>query len=152
MQAQTKNYTFSSSAPFQAGGPAVSSQTLIPSSAPGHRPCRHRLSPRQAPRVGVSHRLVYPYTARTAIRYNPLVPTVLRTGPYRFYFYSHEPNEPAHVHVDRDELSAKFWIAPVALARNFGFTTVELRKVQSLVEDHQRHLLEEWNGHFGFES
>src|ERR1700719_1665902 len=30
MQAQTKKRTFSSSAPFQAGGPAVSSQTLIP--------------------------------------------------------------------------------------------------------------------------
>jgi hypothetical protein len=108
MQARTKNYTFSSLAPFQAGGLAVSSQTLIPGSSPGHRPCRHRLSPRQAPRVGVFHRLVYPYAARTAIRYNPLVPTVLRTGPYRFYFYSHEPNEPAHVHVDRDSYRRSF--------------------------------------------
>src|SRR6266581_2671996 len=34
------------------------------------------------------------------------VPTVLRTGPYRFYFYSHEPNGPRHVHVDRDDLCA----------------------------------------------
>ena len=39
-----------------------------------------------------------------------LMPTVLRTGPYRFYFYSHEPNEPPHVHIDRDDLSAKFWL------------------------------------------
>ena len=38
------------------------------------------------------------------------VPTVLRSGPYRFYFYSHEPNEPPHVHVDRDDDSAKFWL------------------------------------------
>jgi len=36
------------------------------------------------------------------------MPTVLRSGPYRFYFYSHEPNEPPHVHVDRDDQSAKF--------------------------------------------
>jgi hypothetical protein len=36
------------------------------------------------------------------------MPTVLRDGPYRFYFYSHEPNEPPHVHVDRDDRSAKF--------------------------------------------
>ena len=34
-------------------------------------------------------------------------PTVLREGPYRFYFYSHEPNEAPHVHVDRDDQSAK---------------------------------------------
>ena len=44
------------------------------------------------------------------------MPTVLRSGPYRFYFYSHEPNEPPHVHVDRDDLSAKFWLQPVGLA------------------------------------
>jgi hypothetical protein len=42
-------------------------------------------------------------------------------GPYRFYFYSHEPNEPPHIHVDRDDLSAKFWIDPAGLARNLGF-------------------------------
>ena len=52
------------------------------------------------------------------------MPTVLRSGPYRVYFYSHEPDEPPHVHVDRDDQSAKFWLAPVALARNFGFSPV----------------------------
>ncbi|MGA7878350.1 MAG: DUF4160 domain-containing protein, partial [Desulfoferrobacter sp.] len=35
-----------------------------------------------------------------------MAPVVLRSGPYRFYFYSHEPDEPPHVHVDRDEQSA----------------------------------------------
>ena len=49
------------------------------------------------------------------------MPTVLRSGSYRFYFYSHEPNEPPHIHVDRDDLSAKFWLHPVQLERNFGF-------------------------------
>ncbi len=36
------------------------------------------------------------------------MPTVLRTGPYRFYFHSHEPNEPPQMHIDREDLSAKF--------------------------------------------
>jgi hypothetical protein len=54
------------------------------------------------------------------------VPTVLRSGPYRVYFFSHEPNEPPHVHVDRDEQSAKFWLKPVGLALNLGFSPVEL--------------------------
>lgn len=79
-------------------------------------------------------------------------PTVLTTGPYGFYFYSHEPNEPPHVHVDRDNLSAKFWLKPVALARNFGFSAIELRRVESLVEEHQVKLLEAWHGHFGIDS
>jgi hypothetical protein len=77
------------------------------------------------------------------------MPTILRTGPYRFYFYSHEPNEPPHVHVDRDALSAKFWINPVGLARNLGFNSRELRRLQFLVVEHQAEFLEAWNGHFG---
>ena len=76
------------------------------------------------------------------------MPTLQRIGPYRFYFYSHEPNEPAHIHVDRDELSAKFWLQPVTLARNLGFGATELGKVQSLVEEHQAGFLEAWNGYF----
>ena len=77
------------------------------------------------------------------------MPTVLRSGPYRFYFYSHEPNEPPHVHVDRDDLSAKFWLAPVALARNFGFNTIELNRLYAIINRHREELLETWNGYFG---
>jgi hypothetical protein len=77
------------------------------------------------------------------------MPTVLRTGPYRFYFYSHEPNEPPHVHVDRDDLSAKFWLQSVGLARNFGFSPKALRRLQRLVTQHQGEFLEAWHGHFG---
>lgn len=58
------------------------------------------------------------------------MPTVLRVGPDRFYFVSHDLiHEPSHVHIDRDELSAKFWLSPVALARNLGFSANELRKI-----------------------
>ena len=35
------------------------------------------------------------------------MPTVLRIASYRFYFFSHEPNESPHVHVDRGEASLK---------------------------------------------
>jgi Domain of unknown function (DUF4160) len=77
------------------------------------------------------------------------MPTVMRIGPYRFYFYSHEPNEPPHIHVDRDDLSAKFWLQPVGLARNFGFPAKELRRLQKLVMKHQAEFLEAWHGHFG---
>ena len=76
------------------------------------------------------------------------MPTLWRHGPYRFYIYSNETNEPPHVHVDRDELSAKFWLNPVTLARNFGFSAREVRTIQSLVTEHNGELLEGWNGHF----
>ncbi|HEV8242135.1 MAG TPA: DUF4160 domain-containing protein [Thermoanaerobaculia bacterium] len=80
------------------------------------------------------------------------MPTVLRHGPYRFYFYSHEPHESAHVHVDRDDASAKFWLGPVGLARNFGFRPHELRQLERLVTEHRRELLEEWHGYHRDES
>ena len=74
------------------------------------------------------------------------MPTVLRSGPYRFYFFSHEPNEPPHVHVDRDDRSAKFWLDPVGLARNLGFSAHELRDIDRILREHEQELLEAWNG------
>ena len=76
------------------------------------------------------------------------MPTVLKTGPYRLFFYSHEPNEPPHVHIDRDEQTCKFWLDPVALARNLGFTARELRDIENLIINNQQELLEAWNEYF----
>lgn len=77
------------------------------------------------------------------------MPTVLRIGPYRFYFFSHETAEPPHVHIDRENISAKFWLTPVSVARNFGYDAQELNKLFKLVVEHQKYLLEAWNGYFG---
>ena len=79
------------------------------------------------------------------------MPTVLRTGSYRIYFFCHETTEPPHVHVDRERFSAKFWLQPIGLARNLGFSARELRRLQSLIREHQRELLEAWHGYFGHE-
>lgn len=76
-------------------------------------------------------------------------PVALRSGPYRIYFYSHEPNEPPHVHVDRDDLSAKFWLAPVSLAFNLGFSAQELRRIERIIEDNQPHQREAWREFHG---
>jgi hypothetical protein len=77
------------------------------------------------------------------------MPTVLRVHGYRLYFYSHEPNEPPHIHVDRGGSSAKFWLQTVALARNLGYSAHELNEVYRLVRAHRQVLLEAWHGYFG---
>ncbi len=77
------------------------------------------------------------------------MPTVLRSGPYRLYFYSHDGGEPPHIHVDRDRFFAKFWLAPVELARNLGFGAVELRRIERLVVEHENSLLDSWHDYFG---
>lgn len=77
------------------------------------------------------------------------MPTVLREDGFRVYFFSHEPNEPPHVHIDRGGGSAKFWLDPPALARSAGFSARELNRVLSLVRENRSRLLEAWHGYFG---
>ncbi|MCC5793933.1 MAG: DUF4160 domain-containing protein [Chromatiales bacterium] len=77
------------------------------------------------------------------------MPTVLRSGPYRLFWYSNEGMEPPHVHVDRAGCSAKFWLQPVAVARNSGFPSQqEVWRIQKLVRPHQRQFLEQWHEYF----
>ena len=44
------------------------------------------------------------------------MPTVMRIGPYRFFFYSNENDEPRHVHVRAGDDEAKFWLESLSLA------------------------------------
>ncbi|MCX6898946.1 MAG: DUF4160 domain-containing protein [Verrucomicrobia bacterium] len=69
------------------------------------------------------------------------MPTVLRIGPYRFHFYSRENLEPPHIHVSRDDYEVKFWLQPVALAMNYGFSAAELRTIERHVKEHCETLL-----------
>lgn len=77
------------------------------------------------------------------------MPTILRVGPYRFYFYANEGTEPIHVHVNRESLSAKFWVRPVRLARSGGFRPAELARIQAIVCEHENLIVEKWNEYFG---
>jgi hypothetical protein len=57
------------------------------------------------------------------------MPTVLCLGPYRFFFYGDDREEPPHVHVEREDHLAKFWLEPVRLQRSVGFGRVEIPAV-----------------------
>ena len=83
------------------------------------------------------------------MKYDVVMPTILRVGPYRFFFYSGDGGEPPHVHVVRDDDEAKFWLHPIRLERSRGFTRRELRDIELLVITHQQDLLEAWNDFFG---
>ncbi|WP_404300278.1 DUF4160 domain-containing protein [Alicycliphilus denitrificans] len=77
------------------------------------------------------------------------MPTVLRIGAYRFFFYSNEKGEPRHIHVQQQNMLAKFWLQPVALANSSGFSAQDLRKLSELVTTHQTTFTEAWNEFFG---
>lgn len=76
------------------------------------------------------------------------MPTVLRIKGYRFFFFSRDCSEPAHVHVARSDDYAKFWLEPVGLAHNAGFRSNELAEIRRLIEEHHPLLRERWNEHF----
>jgi hypothetical protein len=77
------------------------------------------------------------------------VPTIARLGPYRFFFYSSDRGEPRHVHVERENMIAKFWLAGPSLAESKGFTAHELRTVARVVAEHRDEFIEAWDEHFG---
>jgi Domain of unknown function (DUF4160) len=72
------------------------------------------------------------------------MPTIARVGPYRVFFFSNEDLEPPHVHIERDESLAKFWLDPVDLVTRGSFPTHELNKLLKLVVEHQHEWLEKW--------
>jgi hypothetical protein len=77
------------------------------------------------------------------------MPTVLRIGALRFYFYSHEPNEPPHIHVDRGEATIKVWLGSLEVAKSRGFRAHEIGGIVAMVENHRADLLEAWHDYFG---
>ncbi len=77
------------------------------------------------------------------------MPTVLRWGPYRAFFYSNEGGEPAHVHVRAGDKEAKFWLNDVALAINAGFPAREIGDIIRHLRQNCESLLSAWNEYFG---
>lgn len=78
------------------------------------------------------------------------MPTVLRVGPYRFFFYAGDRDEPEHIHVERDEKIAKFWLNPIRLQSSGGFDRIEISKLHKIINEKRIKLMEAWNEYFGY--
>ena len=75
-------------------------------------------------------------------------PTVFRYKNYRFFFFSREEAR-RHIHVESPAGECKFWLEPViALAENKGLSTVELKKIQNVIEEHVNEITGAWKKHF----
>jgi hypothetical protein len=73
------------------------------------------------------------------------MPSILRIQGYRFFFFSLEGTEPAHIHVEHGNKVAKFWLNPVNLASSYSF---ELAKIRNIIIEHRTLFLEKWNEFF----
>lgn len=82
------------------------------------------------------------------MRYPYNMPTVLILKGYRFFFFSLDRVEPVHIHVEKGDSYAKFWLTPISLARSKGFRQHELTEIRKIVERKHKLFLEKWNEHF----
>lgn len=76
------------------------------------------------------------------------MPTILRVGRYRFFFFSNENNEPPHIHIKAESDQAKFWLNPIELATSHGFKAQELNEIEKIIGEHLQELIEAWHEYF----
>ncbi len=79
------------------------------------------------------------------------MPTVLRAGRYRLFFYADEGFEPPHVHIESAEKRAKFWLVPIEETWNDGFRRSEMKEIERIIRVQINLLLEAWNDFFAGE-
>jgi hypothetical protein len=77
------------------------------------------------------------------------MPTILRIEGLRFYFFSHEPNEPPHVHIDKAGSTMKVWLENLKVAKSRGFRGNGRNAILTHVEEHRAMMLEAWHEYFG---
>ena len=77
------------------------------------------------------------------------MPTVLRVGPYRFFYYSSDGNEPRPIHVERDASLAKFWLDPVGVEYSVGLSAAEIRRIGRIIVGQRQVFLRHWDEYFG---
>jgi hypothetical protein len=76
------------------------------------------------------------------------MPTILKIGAFRFFFYAGDRLEPPHVHIERDQNTCKFWIDPVMFCKSHGFSRNEINLIYKMVFENKDHLLRSWNEYF----
>lgn len=68
---------------------------------------------------------------------------------YRFFFYSFDCNEPKHIHVQRERMVCKFWLEPIVLSNNHGFSSKELNFIRKTIYNYRNKIVEAWDEHCG---
>lgn len=69
------------------------------------------------------------------------MPTLFRAGPYRLFMFMSDCQESHHVHVEGNDGEAKFWLRPVSLAENVGYSPREIHRIRKVVESERARLI-----------
>jgi hypothetical protein len=80
------------------------------------------------------------------------MPVVFRYNGVRYFFYSNEgsPREPVHIHAQRGDAEAKWWLRPdVVVADSRGFDRRTLAEIAQVVLENRELIERRWHEHFG---
>ncbi len=76
------------------------------------------------------------------------MPTIKElSNGFRFFFFSFDCNEPLHVHVSKESKICKFWVEPLSLAKNHGFSSKELNAIYRIIQLESNLIKRYWYEH-----
>ena len=77
------------------------------------------------------------------------MPTILRINEFRFFFYSNENDEPAHIQVEKGDAEGKVWLEPSMEAVYFrGFTSKEQNEIMDITRTNLKNFIKKWYEYF----
>ena len=80
------------------------------------------------------------------------MPTILFIYGWRLFFYSNESNEPIHIHVQKGDIEAKYWLLieeiEIIEAFSYNFTPASKREIKKIIYQHFDLIVSEWSKHF----
>ncbi len=73
------------------------------------------------------------------------MPKVFEDSGFTFRFYAADLDEPVHVHIEKDDKAAKFWLDPITCAIDGGFSQRELRRIAQIIAVRQQEIADKWD-------
>lgn len=77
------------------------------------------------------------------------MPTILMILGWRVFFYSNEENEPIHVHCQKGDAEAKYWIDvdrfEAIEAYAYNLSPADKRTVRKIIFQHFDYIVAEWD-------
>jgi len=75
------------------------------------------------------------------------MPTILKHSGYRFFFYVND-HLPKHIHIEKNNKTAKFNLKPLQLVKSRKFNASEIKETRKLAENNIELFKQKWNEHF----
>lgn len=76
------------------------------------------------------------------------MPTIFAVNGFRFFFFSNENNEPIHVHVEKADAAAKWWLEPITEEYSYGFSPKDRKEIRKLIVENETLIKNTWNEYF----